>query len=439
MKVIVIGAVAGGATVASQLRRLSDAEITVYEKDRDMSFANCGLPYYLGGEVTPRNKLIAATESSFKSAKSIHVKTYHEVVAVSADDKEITVKDIKNDKIFTDTFDYLILSPGASQIKLPVLQSNHVFTLRNLEDTDKIDNFIKTEGVKDILIIGGGYISLELIENLKNRGLNVTMLHRSSHILKSVDQDMTKHIPDILETNGVRVLLDDEVKAMDGKTVLLKSGRKFDYDMIITALGIHPNTKFLQTSGIELTESGHIKVNDYFETNISYIYALGDAIQTKYRHVDYPAQIALAWGVHRAASIIAHNIVKPQSVQFKGLLGTNIIRLFNYTFSSVGITPNMLDNFDYEIVSQTQKNHAGYMPDAEEIAINVYFDKHTRKILRASAFGKYGVDKRIDIIATAIIGDLTIDDLKDIEIAYSPVYSSPKDIINMLGYKADQK
>lgn len=439
MKVIVIGAVAGGATVASQIRRLSDAEITVYEKDRDMSFANCGLPYYLGGEVTPRNKLIAATESSFKTNKSITVKTYHEVVAVSADDKEITVKDIKNDKIFTDTFDYLILSPGASQIKLPVLQSNHVFTLRNLEDTDKIDNFIKTEGVKDILIIGGGYISLELIENLKNRGLNVTMLHRSSHILKSVDQDMTKHIPDILETNGVRVLLDDEVKAMDGKTVLLKSGRKFDYDMIITALGIHPNTKFLQTSGIELTESGHIKVNDYFETNISYIYALGDAIQTKYRHVDHPAQIALAWGVHRAASIIAHNIVKPQSVQFKGLLGTNIIRLFNYTFSSVGITPNMLDNFDYEIVSQTQKNHAGYMPDAEEIAINVYFDKHTRKILRASAFGKYGVDKRIDIIATAIIGDLTIDDLKDIEIAYSPVYSSPKDIINMLGYKADQK
>ncbi|TDM41891.1 CoA-disulfide reductase [Macrococcoides goetzii] len=438
MKVIVIGAVAGGATVASQLRRLSDAEIIVYEKDRDMSFANCGLPYYLGGEVTPRNKLIAATESSFKTNKSITVKTYHEVVSVSAENKEIVVKDIKNNHTFTDTFDYLILSPGATQVRLPVLQGNHVFTLRNLEDTDKINNFIETEGAKDILIIGGGYISLELIENLKNRGLNITMLHRSSHLLKSVDQDMTKHIPDILEAHGVRVLLDDEVKTLDGKTVQLKSGRKFDYDMIITALGIKPNTQFLQSSKIELTDSGHIKVNAYFETNIPYIYALGDAIQTKYRHVDYPAQIALAWGAHRAASIIAHNIVNPQSTKFNGLLGTNIIRLFDYTFSSVGITPNMLDNFDYEIVSQTQKNHAGYMPDAEEIAINVYFDKKTRKILRASAFGKYGVDKRIDIIATAMIGNLTIDDFKDIEIAYSPVYSSPKDIINMLGYKAEQ-
>ncbi|ATD30856.1 CoA-disulfide reductase [Macrococcoides bohemicum] len=439
MKVIVIGAVAGGATVASQLRRLSDAEITVYEKDRDMSFANCGLPYYLGGEVAPRNKLIAATESSFKTNKSITVKTYHEVVSVSAENKEIVVKDIKNDRTFTDTFDYLILSPGATQIKLPVLQGNHVFTLRNLEDTDKIERFITSENVKNILIIGGGYIGLEVIENLKNRGINITLLHRSSHLLKSVDADMTKHIPEILEANGVELLLNDEVDTLEGKTVHLKSGREFNFDMIITALGIKPNTQFIQSSGIKLTDSGHIKVNEYFETNISYIYALGDAIQTKYRHVDYPAQIALAWGAHRAANIIAHNIVKSQSVQFKGLLGTNIIRLFDFTFASVGITPNMLDNFEYEIVQQTQKHHAGYMPGVEQISINVYYDKKSRKILRASAFGRVGVDKRIDIIATAMIGNLTIDEFKDIEIAYSPVYSSPKDIINMLGYKAEQK
>lgn len=439
MKVIVVGAVAGGATVASQIRRLSDAEITVYEKDRDMSFANCGLPYYIGGEVTPRDKLVAATPETFEENKNITVNTYHEVIAVNPEQKEITVKDIQNNTTFTDTFDYLILSPGASQIKLPTLDANHVFRLRNLEDTDKIANFIETEGVKNVLVVGAGYISLEMIENLKLRGLDVTMLHRNEHLLKSVDQEMTGHIPAILEDNGVRVLLNDEVKSLDGKIVQLKSGRKFDYDMIVSALGIQPNTKFIQSSGIELTDSGHIKVNDYFETNYDFIYALGDAIETKYRHVDHPAKIALAWGAHRAASIIANNIVTPQSVAFKGLLGTNIIRLFDYTFASVGITPDLLEHFEYEVVSQTQKQRAGYMPDAEPLSLTVYFDKKTRKILRASGYGRSGVDKRIDIIATAIIGELTIDDLKDIEIAYSPVYSSPKDIINMLGYKAEQK
>ncbi|WP_414052858.1 CoA-disulfide reductase [Macrococcus animalis] len=439
MKIIVVGAVAGGATVASQIRRLSDAEITIYEKDRDMSFANCGLPYYIGGEVSPRNRLIAATPETFEQDKDVTVKTYHEVIAINAEQKEITVKDIKNNKTFIDTFDYLILSPGAKQITLPTLNANHVFTLRNLEDTDRIANFIETECVKDVLVIGAGYISLEIVENLKFRGLNVTMLHRSAHILKSVDQDMTSQIPTILEDNDVRLLLNDEVKSLEGKTVLLKSGRKFDFDMIISALGIQPNTEFIQSSGVHLTDNGHIKVNNYFETNYPYIYALGDAIETKYRHVELPAQIALAWGAHRAASIIAQNIVTPQSVQFKGLIGTNIIRVFNYTFASVGITPNLLEHFDYEIVSQTQKQHAGYMANAHPLSITIYFDKKTRKILRASGYGQSGVDKRIDIIATAIIGNMSIDDLKEIEVAYSPVYSSPKDIINMLGYKAEQK
>ncbi|MCU7556411.1 CoA-disulfide reductase [Macrococcus capreoli] len=439
MKVIVVGAVAGGATVASQLRRLSDAEIIIYEKDRDMSFANCGLPYYIGGEVSLRDQLVATTPEQFQNDKQITVKTYHEVMQVNPIDKTITVKDIAHNKTFTDHYDTLVLSPGASQITLPVLNAPHVFSLRNLEDTDRIHNYISTEGVKDILVVGAGYISLEIIENLKHRDLNVTMVHRSDHLLKSIDKDMTETIPDLLTNNAVRVMLSDEVKALDGKSVHFKSGRKFNYDMIISAIGIQPNTGFLQTSGIKLTESGHIQVNEYFETSDASIYALGDAIQTKYRHVDYPAQIALAWGAHRAANIIAHNIVKPKAQSFKGLLGTNIIRLFDYTFSSVGITPDLLEHFDYEVIRQTQKQHAGYMPDATPLTLSVYFDKKTRQILRASAYGKAGVDKRIDIIATAIIGELTIDDLKDIEIAYSPVYSSPKDIVNMIGYKAETK
>lgn len=439
MKIIVVGAVAGGATVASQIRRLSDAEITIYEKDRDMSFANCGLPYYLGGEVSLRSNLLSATPEGFKENKQITVKTYHEVIAVNPEKKEITVHDYKNDETFNDTFDYLVLSPGAKQIKLPTLDADHVFSLRNLEDTDRIENYIEENKVKDVLVVGAGYISLEIVENLKTRGLNVTLLHRSEHILKSVDQDMTQHIPDILNENGVRVILNDEVKSLEDKTTILKSGRHFEFDMIISALGITPNTEFLQSSDIELTDNGHIKVNDYFETNYPYIYALGDAIETKYRHVDKPAQIALAWGAHRAASIIAKNIVNEKAIAFKGLLGTNIIRIFDYTFSSVGITPDLLGDFDYEVVTQTQKQHAGYMPGADSLTLSVYFDKKSHKILRASAYGKSGVDKRIDIIATAIIGELTIDDLKDIEIAYSPVYSSPKDIVNMIGYKAEAK
>ncbi|MCE4955748.1 CoA-disulfide reductase [Macrococcoides caseolyticum] len=439
MKVIVVGAVAGGATVASQLRRISDAEITVYEKDRDMSFANCGLPYYIGTSISNRNALISTTPADFKAQKNITVKTYHEVIAIDAEKKQITVKDHTHNTTFNDDFDYLILSPGARQTSLPVLDAPHVFSMRNLEDTDKIENFIQTHGVKNVLVVGAGYISLELVESLSLRGLDVTLVHRSEHLLKAVDQAMTRHIPDILTAHHVRVLLNDEVKALEGKKVHLKSGRHFEYDMIISALGITPNTDFIKSSDIKITESGHIKVNEYFETNYPYIYALGDAIETRYRHVDAPAQIALAWGTHRAANIIAKNIVQPKSISFKGLLGTNIIRLFDTTFASTGVTPDLLQSFDYEVVTQTQKQHAGYMPGAEPITLTVYYDKHTRHILRASAYGKSGVDKRIDIIATAMIGHLTVDDLKDIEVAYSPVYSSPKDIVNMIGYKAEQK
>lgn len=440
MKIIVVGAVAGGATTASQIRRLSqEAEITIYEKDRDMSFANCGLPYYIGEEIETRDKLLSATPQQFKEDKNINVFTYHEVININPEQNIAIIKDIKNDTVFEAQYDYLVLSPGATEVILPVFNQKNVFSLRNLEDTDRIENFISANHVKDILVVGAGYISLELVENFANRGLNVTMVHRSDHLLKSVDKNMTDHIKNILEENNIRVLLNDEVKSIDNNTVTFKSGRKFKYDMVISAIGIQPNTSFLKQSNIALNERGHIKVNAYFETNYKNIYALGDAVETHYRHVNEPAQIALAWGAHRAANIIAKNIIDNRSEAFKGLLGTNIIRIFDYTFASVGIPPVLLDKFDNVCITQRQKYRAGYMPEPEDITLSVYYDKKNRKILRASAWGKHGVDKRIDIIATAMIGALTIDDLRDIEVAYSPVYSSPKDIINMIGYKAQNQ
>ncbi|WP_323702894.1 CoA-disulfide reductase [Mammaliicoccus sp. Dog046] len=436
-KIIVIGAVAGGATVASQIRRLdSDSEIVVYEKDRDMSFANCGLPYYLGNVVEDRDYMLSATPEQFLDKKNITVKTFHEAIALNDQDKTIRVKNHQTGEIFEDHYDQLILSPGCRARQFPI-ESDRVFTLRNLVDTDKIEDFIVQNNVQKALVVGAGYISLEILENLHNRNIETTLIHRSDHINKSMDKDLNQVIFDELEKRQINYRLDEEIKHIENKTVTFKSGHVEDYDIIITGIGIEPNSDWLQTSQLKLNDRGYIPVNEYFETNLDDVYAIGDIIETFYRHTQQPTTVTLAWGAHRAASLVAENISsKSHMAKFKGLLGTNIVRFFDYALGSVGIAEHELENYDYTVIEQTQKQHAGYYPDAQPITLRVYFDNSTRKILRACAVGKDGVDKRIDILSTAIIGDLTVDDLRDIEIAYAPPFSSPKDIVNMIGYKA---
>lgn len=438
MKVVIVGAVAGGATVASQIRRLdSNAEITVYEKHRDMSFANCGLPYYLGETVESRDEIVMTTPNEFKAKRNIDVHTYHEVMKILPDEKKIEIYNHQTNTSMTDTYDYLILSPGARQIVPDIYKGHkHVLQLHNLEDTDNIENYIQEHHVKNALVIGGGYISLEMAENLKHRGLNVTLVHRSEHFLKNMSKEITASVKEVLTDNDVHLMLNDEVKQIEGKNITFKSGETKQFDMIITALGLTPNSEFIGEA-IQLNDKGYIKVNKYFETSDESIYALGDAIETFYRHIDQPATIALAWGTHRAASIIAHNITQKEKIAFKGLLGSNILRLFNFTYASTGLPESILEKMEHVTkVSQTQKHKAGYMPGSSKLSLVVYYDNKSRQILSASASGQHGVDKRIDIISTAMIGGLTIDDLADIEVAYHPDYSSPKDIVNMIGYKA---
>ncbi|RIP35771.1 CoA-disulfide reductase [Staphylococcus gallinarum] len=435
-KIVVVGAVAGGATVASQIRRLDkESEIIVFEKDRDMSFANCALPYYIGNVVTSRELVLEATPEQFYDSKQIKVKPYHEVTAVNTTENRINVYDRKAKQSYSVEYDKLILSPGCSANQLN-LNSSISFTLRNMEDTDAIYQFIEDHHVQNALIIGAGYISLEVLDNLYERNIQPTLIHRSEHVNKLMDSDMNQPIFEEMDKRDISYYLNEEVIKVDGNDIHFKSGEVKKFDLIIEGVGVQPNSAFLQSSKIQLDAHGYIPVNDKFQTNISNVYALGDIITSHYRHVDFPAHVPLAWGAHRGASIIAEQIAGNNNIQFKGYLGSNIVKFFDYTFASVGVSPSELTHFNYKMVEVYQNDHAGYYPNNHKLHLCVYFDSNNRQILRAAAVGKSGVDKRIDVLSMAMMHQSTIDDLTDFEVAYAPPYSRPKDIINMIGYKA---
>ncbi len=435
-KIIVVGAVAGGATCASQIRRLDkDSEITIFEKDRDMSFANCGLPYFIGNIFNERKDVLPITPDVFKEKKDITVKTYHEVIAINDKDQTVTVVNRQTNEKFEASYDELILSPGAGANSLG-FDSDYIFTLRNMEDTDAIDRFIDQHQAKKALVVGAGYISLEVLENLYARGLDVTLIHRSDKINKLMDQDMNQVIFDELDSRHISYRLNEEIVSVNDHMVTFKSGIQEDYDIIIEGVGTHPNSKFIDSSNVELDDKGFVKVNDKFETNIPNIYALGDVITSSYRHVNLPAQVPLAWGAHRGASVIAEQLAGNKNIIFKGFLGTNIVKFFDYTLASVGIKVEELTHFDYQMVELNSGTHAGYYPGNTNVHLRVYFDTNNRRLLRAAAVGKTGVDKRIDVLSMAMMSELTIDELTEFEVAYAPPYSHPKDLVNMIGYKA---
>lgn len=435
-KIVIVGAVAGGATCASQIRRLDkESEIVIFEKDRDMSFANCALPYYIGEIVNERDNVLAYTPETFYQKKQIKVKTYHEVIEINDDKQTVTVCNRQSGETFEESYDTLILSPGADANSLG-FESDIAFTLRNFEDTEAIDQFISETDAKHALVVGTGYISLEVLENLHERGLNVTLIHRSNHINKLMDQDMNQPIIDELEKRNISYRFNEEISKIDQHQVTFTSGKVENYDLIIEGVGTHPNSKFIQSSNVQLDEHGFVPVNDKFQTNIPNIYALGDVITSFYRHVDLQAQVPLAWGAHRGASIIAEQLAGDASISFKGYLGSNIVKFFDYTLASVGVKPIELDYFTYEMVEVKQGAHAGYYPGNTPLHLRVYFEKDSRKLLRAAAVGQEGVDKRIDIMSMAMMNQMTVDELTEFEVAYAPPYSHPKDLINMIGYKA---
>ena len=440
-KVLIVGGVAGGASTAARLRRLDEnLEIIMFERGEYVSFANCGLPYHIGGVIQNRESLLIQTPESLKARFNLDVRVNSEVVGVNGKDKKVKVK-TKNGEEYEENFDFLVLAPGAKSI-LPVvkgIENKKIFTLRNINDMDKIKAEIKNYNVKKATVVGGGYVGIETAENLKHLGIDTTLIEAVPHILASFDSEISNILEYELINNGINLLTSEKViefqEDKDEVIIKLESGKSVAADMVILSIGVNPDTKFLQNSGINLGERGHILVNEKLETNIDGVYALGDSIIVKNYITNQDVAIPLAGPANRQGRIVAGNIVG-RNEKYKGSLGTAIIKIFELTGASTGLNERSLKqlNIPYEKVYLHPNNHATYYPEATAISIKALYNKENRQILGAQAVGISGVDKFIDVIAISIKFKATIDDLTELELAYAPPFLSAKSPANMLGF-----
>ena len=442
-KIIIVGGVAGGASTAARLRRLDEkAEIIMFEKGEYISFANCGLPYYIGEVINERENLIVQTVEQMSKKFNIDIRNLSEVINVDEKNNKVTVKNLKNNEVYEENYDMLVLSPGASPIKPPIQgidDCNNLFTLRNIPDTDKIKAYVDNEKPKRAVVIGGGFIGIEMAENLHERGIEITLVEAGNQVMAPLDKEMADIIHEVLIENGVKLILNDGVKAFEngGKKVVLSSGKEIETDIIILSIGVRPETTFVKDSGIKLNERGAIIVDKHMRTSVENIFALGDAVEI----MDYvnkkPAMIPLAWPANRQGRIVADNICGRDTI-YKGSRGSSVAKIFDYTAASTGNNEKTLKRLgiDYKAIHIHPGSHAGYYPGSFPIALKMLFDPKDGRIFGAQGVGMDGVEKRIDVIATAIKGNLNVFDLQDIEVCYAPPYNSAKDPVNMLGYYA---
>ncbi|MBW9311446.1 CoA-disulfide reductase [Fusobacterium polymorphum] len=440
-KVLIVGGVAGGASTATRLRRLDESlEIVIFEKGEYVSFANCGLPYYIGDIIQNRESLLVQTPESLKVRFNLDVRVNSEVVGVNGKDKKVKVK-TKNGEEYEESFDFLVLSPGAKPIfpAIKGIENKKIFTLRNINDMDKIKAEIKNNGVKKTVVVGGGYVGIETAENLKHLGIDVTLIEAAPHILAPFDSEISNILEYELVNNGIELMTSEKVVEFqeDANKIIIKleSGKIVTTDMVILSIGVSPDTKFLQGSGINLGERGHILVNENLETNIDGVYALGDSILVKNYITNQNVGIPLAGPANRQGRIVAGNIVG-RNEKYKGSLGTAIIKIFELTGASTGLNERSLKqlNITYEKIYLHPNNHAAYYPGASPISIKALYNKENKQILGAQAVGISGVDKFIDIMATSIKFKATIDDLAELELAYAPPFLSAKSPANMVGF-----
>ena len=441
MKIVIVGGVAGGATAAARIRRLNEhAEIIIFERSGFISYANCGLPYYIGGVIEDKEDLTLQTPESFFRRFRIIAKVNHEVTDIDLKNKTVHVTDIKAGTSFTETYDKLILSPGAKPI-LPdfYTENERTFTLRTVEDTLKIRAFVEENQPKTSVVIGGGFIGLEMAENLAELGIKTTIVQRSNHLLPTVDCDMASFIHANFRHHGVQLLLNTYTNKMSitGDKVLLDldNGSNISADMVVLAVGVAPENALAKKIGLELGVKGAIKVNAKMETSIPDIYAVGDAVEVKHFITEQDSVISLAGPANKQGRIVADNICGLNS-EYKGTQGSSVIKLFDMTVATTGINEQQAkaNGIEYEKVILTQNSHAGYYPNATAMTVKLIFEKATYKILGAQIVGYDGVDKRIDVIATAIRAGMKADELKDLDLAYAPPYSSAKDPVNMAGF-----
>ena len=441
MKIVIVGGVAGGATAAARIRRLDErAEIIIFERSGFISYANCGLPYYIGGVIEDKEDLALQTPESFFRRFRIIAKVNHEVTDIDVQHKTVHVTDLKAGTSFTETYDKLILSPGAKPI-LPdfYTENERTFNLRTVEDTLKIRAFVEQKQPKTAVVIGGGFIGLEMAENLAELGIKTTIVQRSNHLLPTVDCDIASFIHANFRHHGVQLLLNTNTNKMsitgEQVSLYLDNGSNISADMVVLAVGVTPENTLAKKIGLELGVKGAIKVNAKMETSILDIYAVGDAVEVKHFITDKDSVISLAGPANKQGRIVADNICGINS-EYKGSQGSSVIKLFDMTVATTGINEQQAkaNGLEYEKVILTQNSHAGYYPGATAMTVKLIFEKETYKILGAQIVGYDGVDKRIDVIATWVRAGMKADELKDLDLSYAPPYSSAKDPVNMAGF-----
>jgi NADPH-dependent 2,4-dienoyl-CoA reductase/sulfur reductase-like enzyme/rhodanese-related sulfurtransferase len=445
MKVVIVGGVAVGATAAARIRRLDEqAEIVVFERTGYISYANCGLPYYIGDVITDPEDLTLQTPESFFTRFRVHMKTFHEVIAINKERKTVSVKNLENGEIFEEGYDKLILSPGAKPVqpRLSGVGTDKLFTLRTVEDTLRIKNYIQKYKPKSAVLAGGGFIGLELAENLHELGMDVTIVQRSKQLMKPFDADMAALIHNEMRKHGVKLELGYTVEGFeengDGVDVLLKEQAPLHADMVVLAIGVVPDTALAKEAGLKLGLKDSIVVNDRMETSSPDIYAGGDAVQIKHYVTGEDTLISLAGPANKQGRIIADNICGGDS-RYSGSQGSCVVKVFDMTAASTGLNETNAKKFglDVDTVILSPMSHAGYYPGGKVMTVKVVFEKETYRLIGAQIVGYDGVDKRIDVLATAIHAGMRATELKDLELAYAPPYSSAKDPVNMAGFMID--
>ena len=446
MNYLIIGGVAGGATVAARLRRMDEkANIILFERGKYVSYANCGLQYYIGDTINNREKLFVQTAKGFTDRFRIDIRTEQEVTAIRPDKKEVEIKNLSTGETYTETYDKLVLSPGAEPLRPGIegIGSKKIFTLRNVPDTDTIKNYVNTENPKRAIVVGGGFIGLEMAENLHDLGIQVDVVEMANQVMAPLDFSMAAIVHRQLTDKGVGLHLEDGVSRFEekdgGVTVHLRSGKQIATDMVLLSIGVRPETKLAKDAGLAIGERGGIAVNDYMQTSDADIYALGDAVEVRHLVTGQPALIPLAGPANKQGRIVADNIVFGNKKKYPGSIGTSIAKVFDLTVAAAGANAKLLQQNNIPYISSYTHgaSHAGYYPGAVPLSIKILFAPENGKLLGAQIVGFNGVDKRIEMLAQVIQRGGTVHDLAELEHAYAPPYSSAKDPVNMAGFVAE--
>lgn len=441
MKIVIIGGVAGGATAAARIRRLNEkAEIVIFERSSYISYANCGLPYYIGGVIEDREDLTLQTPEGFGRRFRVDARVRHEVTEICPERKSVTVRNLQTGEMFSESYDKLLLSPGARTV-IPAYaegKEEHFFTLRTVEDTLRIREYIERHQPKNAVIIGGGFIGLEMAENLHAQNIEVTLLQRSRQLLNILDPDMASFLHAKCRAKGIKTVFGANVTDIHAHTVYADAMPPIESDMIVLAVGVTPENELAKKAGLALGQKGAIAVNDKMETSVPDIYAVGDAVEITHFVTKNKAVITLAGPANKQGRIAADNICGLDS-RYKGSLGSSVIKIFDMTAAATGLHEKAAKaaGIDYEKIVLSPSSHAGYYPDAKVMTMKILYEKKTLRLLGAQIVGADGVDKRIDVLATALFAGLSADELQHLDLAYAPPYSSAKDPVNMAGFIID--